>query len=293
MANHDASDTRSPLTAPPLRNPGQSLDEEINRVLDEDMLSYFMVAMFLLAITLMEWLRWWLNLPPQPLLYTVITVVVILYVARKLFVLRRKLRQLRLARDGERAVGQFLEALRMRGYRVLHDLIGDGFNVDHVLVGEAGLFTVETKTYHKPAKGKPEILYDGEHVTVAGHVPDRDPIVQAKAQAQWLQNILQESTGRRFKVQPIVLYSASHVFPLQCQLSQCSQRGARKKTALFARPVGTARSAKKNRAFRPASGYGAEREKKPRFSPGQWVRRGARKKTALFARVASPPISFS
>ncbi len=63
MANHDASDTRSPLTAPPLRNPGQSLDEEINRVLDEDMLSYFMVAMFLLAITLMEWLRWWLNLP--------------------------------------------------------------------------------------------------------------------------------------------------------------------------------------------------------------------------------------
>jgi len=206
MANHDASDTRSPLTAPPLRNPGQSLDEEIHRIIDEDAFSYAMVAMFLLAITVMEWFRWWLNLPPQPLLYTVITVVVILYAVRKLFVLRRKLRQLRLARDGERAVGQFLETLRMRGYRVLHDLIGDGFNVDHVLVGEAGLFTVETKTYHKPAKGKPEILYDGEHVTVAGHVPDRDPIVQAKAQAQWLQNILQESTGRRFKVQSIVLY---------------------------------------------------------------------------------------
>lgn len=77
-------DSRSPLKAAPLRNPGQSLDEEINRILDEDMLSYFMVAVFLLAITLMEWLRWWLNLPPQPLVYTVIAVVVIAYVARKL-----------------------------------------------------------------------------------------------------------------------------------------------------------------------------------------------------------------
>lgn len=63
MANHDASDTRSPLTAPPLRNPGQSLDEEIHRIIDEDASSYALVAIFLLAITLMEWLRWWLNLP--------------------------------------------------------------------------------------------------------------------------------------------------------------------------------------------------------------------------------------
>ncbi len=63
MANHDASDTRSPLTVPPLRNPGQSLDEEINRIIEEDLVSYGMVAMLLLAITMMEWFRWWLNLP--------------------------------------------------------------------------------------------------------------------------------------------------------------------------------------------------------------------------------------
>ena len=68
MANHDASDTRSPLTAPPLRNPGQSLDEEIHRIIDEDASSYAMVATLLLVITMMEWFRWWLNLPPQPLL---------------------------------------------------------------------------------------------------------------------------------------------------------------------------------------------------------------------------------
>ncbi len=206
MANHDTSDTRSPLTAPPLRNPGQSLDEEIHRVLDEDVTSYLMVAVSLSVITLFEWWRWWFNFPPQPLLFTVVTLAVISYVARRLVVLRGRIRQLKLARDGERAVGQFLETMRVRGYRVLHDLIGDGFNVDHVLVGTAGIFAVETKTHRKPAKGAAEIVYDGERITVAGHVSDRDPIVQGKAQAHWLQNVLLESTGQRFEVQSVVLY---------------------------------------------------------------------------------------
>jgi len=200
------SDTRSPLTAPPLRNPGQSLDEEIHHLIDEEASGYLLVAFCLLFFTLMEWGRWWFQFPPQPVLLTLLTVVVFAYVTRKLFVLRRKVRQLRLARDGERAVGQFLETLRVHGYRVLHDLTGEGFNVDHALIGPAGLFTVETKTYHKPAKGKPEIVYDGEHVTVAGYVPERNVVVQGKAQAHWLQNVLLESTGQRFKVQSVVLY---------------------------------------------------------------------------------------
>lgn len=206
MADQSSSNARSPLTAPPLRNPGQSLDEEIHRFFNEDVISYLSVIVCSLVITLMEWWRWWFPSPPRPILFTVLTVAVTAYITRRLFVLRRKVRQLRLARDGERAVGQFLETLRTRGYRVLHDLIGDGFNVDHTLIGPAGIFTVETKTYHKPAKGKPEIVYDGERVTVAGHVPDRDPIVQGKAQARWLQNVLQESTGRRFAVRAVVLY---------------------------------------------------------------------------------------
>lgn len=201
-----ASDTRSPLTAPPLRNPGQSLDEEIRRIFEDDVVSYLLVAACMIFFTFMEWFRWWFQHPPQPILFTVLTVAVTAYVARKLFVLRRRVRQLRLARDGERAVGQYLETLRACGYRVLHDLIGDKFNVDHVLIGRAGIFTVETKTYHKPARGKPEIVYDGERITVAGHVPDRDPIAQGKAQARWLQNLLQESTGRRFAVRAVVLY---------------------------------------------------------------------------------------
>jgi hypothetical protein len=206
MADKPTTDTRSPLTAPPLRNPGQSLDEEIHRLIDEKLVQSLLPAFAFLLIAVVEWIRWWQQAKPNPLLYTLCAVVAMVYAAYRFFTIRRQVRRLKLARDGERAVGQYLETLRASGYRVLHDLIGTNFNVDHVLIGRAGVFAVETKTYHKPAKGKAEIVYDGEHVTIAGQTPDRDPVMQGKAQAHWLQTILQESTGQRFMVRSVVLY---------------------------------------------------------------------------------------
>ena len=50
------------------------------------------------------------------------------------------------------------------------------------------------------------IVYDGNTLTVAGREPDRDPLVQAKAQAHWLRGLLLESTGRRIEVQPVVVF---------------------------------------------------------------------------------------
>ena len=57
---------------------------------------------------------------------------------------------------------------------MVHDLIGENFNVDHVLLGPADIFTVETKTLSKPARGKAEVRYDGQTLTVNGYTPDRD-----------------------------------------------------------------------------------------------------------------------
>lgn len=206
MVSKPTPDLRSPLKDRPLRNPGQSLDEEIHRLVDDKLTMSLLPAFAFSFAALLEWLRWWQQTKPNPLLYTLCALVAMGYAAYQFFKIRRQVRRLKLARDGERAVGQYLETLRASGYRVLHDVIGKNFNVDHVLIGRAGVFAVETKTYHKPAKGQPEIVYDGEQVTIAGYTPDRDPITQGKAQAHWLQTILQESTGQRFAVRSVVLY---------------------------------------------------------------------------------------
>ena len=111
-----------------------------------------------------------------------------------------------MARDGERAVGEFLEKLRADGYQVFHDLVGDGFNLDHVLIGPAGVFTIETKTYSKPAKGKAELTFNGESIQIGLWEPERNPVIQARAQVGWSSSLLKETTGRDFPVHPVIVF---------------------------------------------------------------------------------------
>lgn len=150
-------------------------------------------------------------MPQQPVFFTLLAILGGGYGLIRIRMYKRKIRQLRQARDGERAVGQYLETLREKGYKVFHDVCGKDFNIDHVLIGESGIFSIETKTISKPAKGQAEVHYDGERILVNGFAPDRDPITQAKAQAHWLKDLIKDSTGKTFKVQPVVLYPGWYI----------------------------------------------------------------------------------
>jgi hypothetical protein len=53
---------------------------------------------------------------------------------------------------GEEHVGQLLEELAQRGWLVIHDASFGGGNVDHILLGPSGVFTVETKSHPGPVR---------------------------------------------------------------------------------------------------------------------------------------------
>ena len=203
---------RSPLKSPPLRMPGQSVQEEIDQVVEKyaDCAVLFGLA---LVAAMMEWVKWFFKSPPQPLLSTGLAALVGIFVIIKALKTRRRLKVLKLGRDGEKVVGQSLERLRERGYRVLHDIVGNGFNIDHVLIGPTGIYTIETKTISKPAKGCCEIVYDGEKITVNGFTPNRDPIVKAKAQSHWIKGFLREAITKELPIRPVVLYPGWFVKP--------------------------------------------------------------------------------
>ena len=210
-----SKETKSPIKEPPARVPGQSLDERINRLWDSRVLEPLLVAVMLGFLAYMEWLRYFFYLKPLPILYSAMAGAAILWATWKIRRAWKDLDALKLGRTGERAVGQYLEQQLMpAGFHVLHDIPGKGFNVDHVVVGSTGVFCIETKTRSKPVKGTASVQYDGEKVTVNGFAPDRDPVVQAKASAKWLCEMLQSSTGKRFFVQPIVLFPGWYVEPM-------------------------------------------------------------------------------
>lgn len=200
------SHTRSPLKDKPLRVPGQSVSEEREELLENTVAQPLMLALFLLLLAGLEWYRLYFNMKPSPAIFSIAAAGGIAYATYRIWRNLPKLRNLRQAMEGERVVGQFLERLRQDGFQVFHDVVAEGFNVDHVLIGPPGVFTVETKTWSKPASGNAQVVLDGETLKIGSFAPDRDPIVQARAQASWLKQLLLESTGRKFEARPVIVF---------------------------------------------------------------------------------------
>jgi hypothetical protein len=91
---------------------------------------------------------------------------------------------------GEEQVGSLLDGLAGDGWRVIHDAsLGRG-NVDHILIGPAGIFTVETKSHPGPVKV----------ARVHGAT-----LSQAQAQRKAIERV----TGER--VEPLIVFSRAWV----------------------------------------------------------------------------------
>lgn len=203
-------DKRSPLKDRPLRNPGQSVDNQLMGVLLDKFLFPGLVAVMVVALAAHEWWRHLFPQPPTPWFSSVLAALIVIWAGWRIYRSWPEVTQLRLARNGEMVVGQYLERLRERGYQVFHDVLGSGFNVDHVLIGPAGIFTIETKTFSKRSS-EARVYFDGEKILVDGIAPDRDPVVQCRAQCGWLRSLLEESTGRKLPVRGVILFPGWYV----------------------------------------------------------------------------------
>lgn len=98
---------------------------------------------------------------------------------------------------------QELNRLMASGCTVLHDVPGERFNIDHVVIGPRAVYMVETKSVRKPrptgSRDHFKVVYDGESL----RFPDftsRKPLAQARHQADWLATYLMHATGRAVPV---------------------------------------------------------------------------------------------
>src|ERR1017187_10468020 len=95
-------DKQSPLRRPPLRQAGQSVQEEMDRLWDQKIDFYFVTALVLCVLAVWDWCGWFFKTPRLPWLTTLMAVGYMVYAAIRVRSARKKYLLLKLGRDGER-----------------------------------------------------------------------------------------------------------------------------------------------------------------------------------------------
>jgi Nuclease-related domain len=195
---------KSPIREIPLPQPGDSSQTIMeDRWFDRVMLP-LLVTSLLGMLAVMEWLD--LAFKHSPWIWTVLFVASAFFTASRYRSMKIELRQRHQGIQGERIVGQLLENMRSLGCKIYHDISEEKYNIDHVIIGPHGVFSIETKAPSMPSKGRPTVDFDGETVTVGAYKPEKDPVIQARAAARRVQAILRQMTGQEIHVTPVLLY---------------------------------------------------------------------------------------
>lgn len=86
-------------------------------------------------------------------------------------------------------------------WHVFHDFEAGPHHVDHVLVGPAGVFAVETKNW------RDAVTLESGELIAGGHVPNHPPLAQATAEAKAVKAALAR-TGWTGEVAPVVCFAS-------------------------------------------------------------------------------------
>ncbi len=101
---------------------------------------------------------------------------------------------------GEERVSWILRGLPDR-YHVFNDFLACGSHVDHVVVGPAGVFAIETKNW------RGVVTVEDGHVLVDGQLPSRPPLAQAVREAGLVKAALAKS-GWSGNVTPVLAFAS-------------------------------------------------------------------------------------
>jgi hypothetical protein len=198
-----------PILKNPLHNPGDSLYQELFGIFTEGILKWIVFLICIGSLMIQEWILWFMHSPPNPALSTILFFVALPFCAYKIWVSIRKSNNYKLGLKGERYMGEILnDVLPELGYHTIHDIFVGRMNIDHVLIGPAGIFTIETKSARK-TRGENHPITHTEKGLMINNKPfgwGKKAIWEAEKEASYLKAILTKDDNQCPHIQPIVVY---------------------------------------------------------------------------------------
>ena len=200
-----------PFTENFLRAPGQSLIKKFE-ILNEDI---SLNAILLITTPLLFYsgyvsYGYFYNREFDPIVVNILVgvgaVITIYYLTRTMRLIKKR-RWVRMGYEGQMVVSQELNQLMLEGNYVYHNFPADKFNIDHIVVGRLGIFTVETNAQLKPSTKNHQqyapVEYNGKMLIF----PDREDfkiIEQAERQASWLSEWISNAIGEQVAARAVV-----------------------------------------------------------------------------------------
>lgn len=194
---------RAPVSEKMLRPPGYFLSLEVERR-QETMTLWLFSA--LLPLALVPWV--FRSFPSWVLfgLFALVSAVSTMLAFRT----GLRMREIKAGIRGEQLVAEQLSALLPLGCRVFHDLdTGCCGNIDHVVVGDFGVFALETKYRRKRTSRNNQkdhcVMLENDLLRFPRGV-DRTSIAQTRRGADWLAKQLSRTTSENVKVEGVLVF---------------------------------------------------------------------------------------
>ncbi|MEV6777082.1 nuclease-related domain-containing protein [Streptomyces syringium] len=109
---------------------------------------------------------------------------------------------------GERIAGAELDRLRAQGWKVLHSIqLAGGGDIDHLLVGPGGVFTVNTKNF----QGKS--VWVGDDMVKVDHGPPHPYPAKSRAEATYARGVLERYCPFPVEVEPVLVFVGVEELP--------------------------------------------------------------------------------
>lgn len=194
----------------PRRQAGQSLQESSYGVFIDRAIFPVSVAVAAGCLAVDEWIDYCFSVAPHPFVTTAMAAGVATWATIRIRRTIGTLKRIHAGRLRELAVADELERLRPMGYDVLHDLPdtrsdGSPCNIDHVTVGPAGVFVIETKHRSAPDPNSHYVDYDGSLLRLNGR--DASHILgQARACANSVRQMLAGEGITTIPIRAVVLF---------------------------------------------------------------------------------------
>lgn len=182
-------------------------DRIVREKLDQRIRPYFLITGFLFAFLLIETYRWYMDIPPMPIVIFGLFVASLIFVVYQLADYKDHFRFLHLGKRGEPLLADVIKQHSdQTGSSVYKDVVVGKEKVDYVVANQTGVVLINVCDWRTPSSDEAIINYGNEQILLNGYRPDANPIEPLKTVKQWIENKLYASLGKPVDVECLVVF---------------------------------------------------------------------------------------